>query len=131
MTKRKPLRRKLKRRAPAARTAWDTRPPAPRQSLADAWANVPYRMKWLIYHATATGAGWRFGWVDWSTGVAAWFAAGYWVSPSAFALYGLGICAIALYRQSRPWAWPVAWACSIPISSVVVGVLLYGTGYQP
>lgn len=105
--------------------------PAPRQSLADAWDNVPPRLRWLGYHATAAGAGWCLGWVGWGTDTAAWYAAGHWASPSGFVLYGLGACALALYRRSRTWAWPFAWAAAIPVSSVVVGVLLYGTGYQP
>lgn len=105
--------------------------PAPRKSLADAWDNTPPRLRWLAYHATAAGAGWSLGWVDWGTDTAAWYAAGHWTSTSAWVLYGLGACALALYRRARTWAWPFAWAATIPVSSVVVGVLLYGTGYQP
>jgi hypothetical protein len=122
-------RKRSKTSAPA--TPFDRQPSAPRQSLADAWGNVPPRLRWLIYHAAAAAAGWRLGWVDWGTDTAAWYAAGHWVSPSALVLYGLGVVALALYRRSRRWAWPVAWAAAIPVSSVVVGVLLYGTGYQP
>lgn len=105
--------------------------PAPRKSLADALDGTPPRLRWLAYHGTAAGAGWSFGWADWATDTAAWYAAGHWVTPSAFVLYGLGGCVLALYRRSRWWAWPFAWAAAIPVSSVVVGVLLYGTGYQP
>lgn len=99
--------------------------PAPRQSLLDAHANIPPRLRWLTYHATATGAGWWLGWVDWSTSTAAWYAAGHWTSTSAWVLYGLGGVLLALYRRSRAWAWPFAWAAAIPVSSIVVGVLLY------
>lgn len=130
----KSKKRKKKRRRPdaaAPRTAFDSQPQDSRQSLLDAYDRIPRRIRWLIYHATAAAAGWRFGWVDWSTDTAAWFAAGHWVSPSAFALYGLGGVLLAIYRHSRRWAWPVAWAAAIPVSSVVAGVLLYGTGYQP
>ena len=117
---------KQKRPAPGtARTAWDTQPVSPRQALIDAWARVPYRLKWLIQHATAAAAGWRLGWVQWSTNTAAWYADGHWTTPSAWVLYGLGLCAYALYRRTRGWAWPIAWATAIPVSSVVVGVLLY------
>lgn len=105
--------------------------PAPRKSLADAYTNTPPRLRWLAYHASAAGAGWWLGWVDWGTDTAAWYAAGHWVSPSGFVLYGLGACVLALYRRSRAWAWPFAWAAAAPVSSVVLGVLLYGTGYQP
>lgn len=103
----------------------------PRQSLLDAWDRTPHRVRWLAHHATAAFPGWWLGWVGWGTDTAAWYAAGHWVSPSGFVLYGLGGCLLALYRRSRAWAWPFAWAAAVPVSSVVVGVLLYGTGYQP
>ncbi|BBC35264.1 hypothetical protein SGFS_065580 [Streptomyces graminofaciens] len=106
-------------------------PDDPRQSLLDAWDRTPRRLKWLIFHATAAAPGWVIGWVDWATDTAAWYAAGHWTSSSAWVLYGLGGCALALYRRSRWWAWPFAWLAAVPVSSVVVGVLLYGTGYQP
>lgn len=98
---------------------------APRQSLLEATARIPRRIRWLIYHATAAGAGWWLGWVDWSTSTASWFAAGHWTAPSAWVLYGLGACVCGLYRRSRTWAWPAAWAAAVPVSSVVLGVLLY------
>ncbi|MBQ0827690.1 hypothetical protein [Streptomyces tagetis] len=107
-------------------------PPArrhtPPQSLLDAWAAIRPRSRWLIHHATAATAGWPLGLVDWGTNTAAWYAAGHWTTPSAWVLYGLGLCAISLYRRARTWPWPLAWAATIPISSVSVGLLLYGTG---
>ncbi|MCX5601596.1 hypothetical protein OOK29_25940 [Streptomyces phaeochromogenes] len=121
-------RKKPRRKRPTYRT---TKPKAPRQSLLDAWDRVPPRVRWLAYHASAAAVGWRIGWVDWSTDTAAWYAAGHWTSPSAIALYALAILTIALYRRSRHWAWPVAWCAAVPVSSVVVGVLLYGNGYHP
>lgn len=123
---------KRTRRAPTEpRTAWDSHPGDVRQSLLDAWARVPYRLVWLTQHGLAAGVGWRFGIVGWATDTAAWFAAGHWTSPSAFVLYALGGLAVALYRRTRRTVWPVACAAAIPVSSVVVGVLLYGTGYHP
>lgn len=98
---------------------------APRQSLAEATARIPRRLRWLAYHSTAAGAGWPLGWVDWSTSTAAWYAAGHWTTPTAWVLYGLGLCACGLYRRSRTWAWPAAWAAAVPVSSIVLGVLLY------
>jgi hypothetical protein len=98
---------------------------APRQSLLDAYANIRPRTRWLIHHATAAAAGWPIGLVDWGTTTAAWYAAGNWFAPSAWVLYGLGLCAISLYRRARTWAWPAAWAAAIPVSSTVLGVLLY------
>ncbi|MGW2938608.1 hypothetical protein ACWDA7_44155 [Streptomyces sp. NPDC001156] len=131
--RRKRQRGKNRRRTgPApARSAWDGHSTDPRQSLADAWYRVPYRLKWLAIHAAAAGVGWRIGLVQWATNTAAWFAAGHWAAPSAWVLYLLGVLAVALYRATRRQALLVALATAVPVSSVVVGVLLYGTGYQP
>lgn len=127
----KTVRKKPKRRDPATpRSAWDTSPPAPRQSLIDAWNRIPSRLKWLAFHATAAAAGWRIGWVNWSTDTAAWFAANHWTSGSAWVLYALGLAAVALYWRARTLIWPAAWCAAVPVSSVVVGILLYGTGYH-
>ncbi|MGW0015502.1 hypothetical protein ACWDVX_37860 [Streptomyces tendae] len=100
----------------------------PPQSLLDAWAGIRPRTRWLIHHATAAAAGWPIGLVDWGTDTAAWYADGHWTTPSAWVLYGLGAAAISLYRRARTWAWPIAWAAAIPVSSVSAGLLLYGTG---
>lgn len=100
----------------------------PPQSLLDAWAGIRPRTRWLIHHATAAAAGWPLGLVDWGTDTAAWYADGHWTTPSAWVLYGLGAAAISLYRRTRTWAWPIAWAAAIPVSSVSAGLLLYGTG---
>lgn len=126
----KPKKRRRKPPPGAPRTAWDTQRPSPRQSLLDAWDRTPYRLKWLALHTTAAAAGWRIGLVTWSTNTAAWYAGGHWTSSSAWVLYALGICAIALYRRARIWAWPVRLIASAPISSAAVGILLYGTGYH-
>lgn len=102
---------------------------SPRMSLLDAWDRTPRRIRWLAYHATAAAAGWRLGWVDWATDTAAWYADGHWAAPSAFVLYGIGAVALGLYRRSRTWAWAAAWAAAVPVSSIVAGIALYGTGY--
>lgn len=123
-------RRRPKRHAPdAPRSAWDNQAPDPRQSLLDAWAAVPYRLKWLYCHLAAAAAGWQLGLVTWATHTAAWYAAGHWTSGSAWVLYVLAGLLAALYRIASKWAWPVRLLASIPTASVVVGLLLYGTDY--
>ncbi|MFM9616830.1 hypothetical protein ACKI14_02570 [Streptomyces turgidiscabies] len=121
-------RRKAKRNQPtAARTAWDTDPHSPRQSLIEAWARTPYRLKWLAYHATAAYLGWSAGLVDYSTHVTAWIAATSPTGGQAFFWYGAATCTFLLYRRTRHHWWPVAWCAAIPVTSTVTGVLLYGT----
>lgn len=124
-------RKQAKRHHPTTpRSAWDSQPQDPRQSLLDAWDGIPYRLKWLAVHLTAAAVGWRIGLVTWSTNTAAWFAAGHWTSTSAWVLYVFAGLVAALYRMGRGWAWPFRLLASVPIASVVVGVLLYGTGYH-
>lgn len=127
---RKKKRKKAKKPKPGApRTAWDTRPQSPRQSLLDAWDQVPHRLKWLIYHLTAAYLGWSMGLVDWCTSVTAWISTGRSADPQAIFLYAVGAGAFILHRRTRGWWWPVAWIAAVPASSLVVGVLLYGNGW--
>jgi hypothetical protein len=110
-----------------ARTAWDSRPPSPRQSLAEAYDRIPYRLKWLAYHASAAYLGWTVGLVDWVTYVTAWIAATGLGGFQAALWYGAAAGTFLLYHQTRGRWRPVAWLAAVPASSVVVGVLLYGT----
>lgn len=112
------------------RSAWDTQPPAPRQSLVEAWDRVPYRLKWLAYHASAAYLGWMVGIVGWVTYVTAWIAATGLVGPQAIFWYAVGAAALLLHHATRRRWRPVAWLAAVPASSVVVGVLLYGVGYH-
>lgn len=123
-------RRRRKRKKPKPGqpyTPWDARPVSPRQSLLDAWAATPYRLKWLAYHAAAAYLGWSVGLVDWATYVTAWLAADGFVGVQAFFWYGAAACTFLLYRRTRGAWLPVAWLAAVPATSTVVGVLLYGT----
>ncbi|MFH9823031.1 hypothetical protein [Streptomyces bobili] len=124
--KRKP--KKRKRPKPGTpRAAFDDRPPSPRQSLADAWDRVPYRLKWLTYHATAAYLGWTIGLVNWATYVTAWIAHTSPVGGQALFWYATAGGTVLLYRRTRGWWLPAAWLAAVPVTSTVVGVLLYGT----
>ncbi|MDH6226229.1 hypothetical protein [Streptomyces sp. MJP52] len=104
------------------------RRPATRQSLTDAYARIPARIRWLAYHSSAAAAGWHLGWVQWSTDATAWITATGWTHPHSLALYALGGGAVALYRRLSRSLAVVAWAAAIPVSSATAGLLLYGTG---
>lgn len=105
-------------------TPWDSRPQDPRQSLIEAYDRVPYRLKWLAYHASAAYLGWSAGLVDYATYVTAWIAAtGF--GPQAWFWCGVGAATFLLYRRTRGLWWPVAWCAAVPATSTVVGVLLY------
>jgi hypothetical protein len=123
---RKPGKKKQRKPKPGApRAAFDGRPPAPRQSLADAWDRVPYRLKWLAYHASAAYLGWSVGLVDWATYVTAWIAQTGLVGPQALFWYSAAGATVLVYRRTRGWWTPAAWLAAVPVTSTVVGVLLY------
>lgn len=121
-------RKRPKRHDPnVPRTAWDTEVPNPRQSLLDAWAAVPYRLKWLGYHLAAAYLGWMVGLVGWATYVTTWIATTGPVGFQAFLWYAAAAATFLLHRRTRSWWRPVAFLAAVPASSTVVGVLLYGT----
>jgi hypothetical protein len=109
----------------APRAAFDGRPPAPRQSLAEAWDRVPYRLRWLAYHASAAYLGWSTGLVGWATYVTAWIAQTGLVGPQALFWYAAAGGTVLVYRRTRGWWRPAAWLAAVPVTSTVVGVLLY------
>jgi len=120
--------KKRKKAKPGApRAGADTRPALSRQSLADAWDAIPPRLKWLAYHASAAYLGWSMGLVDWSTYVTGWIAATGLADPQAFFWYVAAAGTVLVYRRTRTWWLPAAWLAAVPVTSTVVGVLLYGT----
>lgn len=120
-----PKKKRKKPKPGAPRAAVDARPQSPRQSLADALDRVPYRLKWLAYHASAAYLGWSMGLVGWSTYVTAWIADNGATGPQAFVWYAAAGATVLLYRRTRHWWRPVAWLAAVPVTSTVVGVLLY------
>ncbi|MEU0207370.1 hypothetical protein [Streptomyces canus] len=124
----KKRRKKRKRPGPdTPRSAFDTRPTSSRQSLLDAWDAIPYRLKWLAYHAAAGYLGWAIGLVDWATYVTSWIADGRFANPQAIFWYLVGAATFLLHHMTRGRWWPVSWLAAVPATSTVVGVLLYGT----
>ena len=121
----KPRKKRPKKpKAGAPRTAWDTRPQSPRQSLLDAYDAVPYRLRWLAYHLTAAYMGWSMGLADYATHVTAWIAdTGF--GPQAWFWCAVGAATLLLHRRTRGLWWPIAWCAAVPAASTVVGVLLY------
>jgi hypothetical protein len=127
----KKRRKKRKRPGPdTPRSAFDGREQSPRQSLLDAWGAVPYRLKWLAYHAAAGYLGWTVGLVDWVTYVTNWIADGRLTHPQAIFWYLAGVATLLLHHATRGRWWPVAWLAAVPATSTVAGVLLYGTPHS-
>lgn len=112
------------------RGAFDSHPEDPKQSLVEAYARIPSKIRWLVYHGTAAAAGYRIGWVDFSTDTTAWIARHGLTHPQALFWYCFALGCALLYRRFSPAYLVFGWACTIPIASVVVGALLYGNGYH-
>lgn len=121
-------RKRPKRHTPdTPRSAWDNEASDPRQSLLDAWAAIPYRLKWLAYHLAAAYLGWMVGLVGWVTYVTVWIVTTGLIGFQAAFWYVTAAAAFLMHRRTRSWWWPVAFLAAVPASSTVVGVLLYGT----
>jgi hypothetical protein len=124
----KPSKRKKRKIRPGPdtpHTPWDTRPEDPRQSLAEAFDRIPYRLKWLTYHATAAYLGWTAGLVGYATYVTAWIADTGLIGVQAAFWYVVAGSTVLLYRRTRARWWPIAWLAAVPAASTVAGVLLY------
>jgi hypothetical protein len=91
---------------------------------------VPPRIRWLLVHTSAAAAGAWFGWVQFSTRTAAWIGEHGWHNAHSWVWAGIGVgfeCLRANYSRHRL---VIRWLTAIPISSIVLGTLLYGTGWQ-
>ncbi|WP_128381250.1 hypothetical protein [Streptomyces cavernae] len=104
--------------------------PAPRMSLIDAYTNVPRRIRWLALHGSAAAVGYKLGWVQFSTRTAAWIADNGWLNISSAFWAGCGISCELLRRRMRNRHLTIRWLAAVPISSIITGTLLYGTGWQ-
>ena len=121
-------------RTPAARPAQVTgapiAAPAPRMSLLDAAANVPPRVRWLALHLSAAAVGYDIGIVQFSTRFAAWIADNGLLNVTGVTWCCCGVAAEFLRHRFARYRLPIRWVAAIPISSIVIGTLLYGQGWQ-
>lgn len=107
----------------------DTR--SPRAALADQLGNMPTRYRWPLYHLGAAAAGETLAltpWVD--TGLVSYARDGAHIVAetgwlTTWPWWGTALAAAGLYTWSRHKHWLIAWPCTIPIASAVIGALLY------
>ncbi|MGW0795163.1 hypothetical protein [Streptomyces sp. NPDC002692] len=104
--------------------------PQPRSSLLDAYDRIPPRIRWLVLHTSAAAAGYRIGWVDYSTRTAAWIAENGRLNQSALFWYGCAFGCALLHRRARGSHLILRWAAAVPIASIAAGTALYGTGWS-
>ncbi|MET9321945.1 hypothetical protein ABZX75_17385 [Streptomyces sp. NPDC003038] len=101
----------------------------PKKSLLDAWAARDRKTRHLLYNGTALGIGWYLGVPQWFTAEVAYLDATYdsWTDFYVCIWYGVAVAIWALDHRTRNWLPPFALATRIPLVSMIVGVLLYGT----
>lgn len=104
---------------------------SPRAALADRIGAMPTRYRWPLYHLGAAAAGEALGYTPlFGTGLVSYSLQGArhvaefgWLTTWSW--WGTALAAAGLYSWSRRKHWLIAWPCTIPIASAVVGALLY------
>lgn len=132
---------------PTARRRWDPRGsgkkaylrpaygarPAPRQSLIEWWAGISAPSRWLLYNGTALGIGFTLGVPQFFTRETAFLVAHHhsWTDLYVCFWYGVAVLAVVIDRKTRTWLPPFALAGRVPLISLLIGALLYGTPTLP
>lgn len=127
------LRERWRRRGSAARiyqrpTYCDNKP-APKQSLIQWWLGLDAPTRWLLYNGTALGAGFYLGVPQFCKAETAYLVDTYgsWTDWHVVIWYGVALAIWALDHRTRGWFPPFALAARVPLVSMVIGTLLYGS----
>lgn len=103
--------------------------PSPKTSLIEAWGGMTPKTRHLLYNGAALGAGFYIGVPQFFTAQVAYLVATYdsWTDFYVAIWYG-AIAGIWVFdHRTRNWFPPFALAARIPLVSMIVGALLYGT----
>lgn len=104
---------------------------SPRAALADLIGAMPTRYRWPLYHLGAAAAGEALALTPWiDTGLVSYARDGASIVAElgwsdTWNWWGTVIAAAVLYAWSRYKHWAIAWPCTIPLASAVIGALLY------
>ncbi|MFZ3595091.1 hypothetical protein [Streptomyces sp. BH104] len=111
------------------RPAYRDSKPAPRQSLIQWWLNMDAPSRWLLYNGVALGIGFQIGVPQFFKAETAYLAVTYgsWTAWPVFLWYGLALAIWVIDHRTRGWFPLFALAGRIPLISMVVGCLLYGS----
>ncbi|MFC8886584.1 hypothetical protein [Streptomyces cinereoruber] len=103
--------------------------PTPKLSLVQIWGQTSPKTRHLLYNGTALGIGAWFGVPQWFTAEVAYLDATYdsWTEPYVCLWYGIAVGIWAIDHRTGRWLPPFALIGRIPLVSMIVGVLLYGT----
>ncbi|MFI9026352.1 hypothetical protein [Streptomyces sp. NPDC053560] len=115
------------------RPTYYDRKPAPKQALIEWWLHLPGRHRWLLYNGVALGAGFALGVPQFFTAETAFLVDTYdsWTAPYVLLWYGIALGIWAWDSRTRGWFPLFAITARIPLISMVIGVLLYGTPDLP
>lgn len=107
--------------------------PEAKQSLMGWWTGRSAQSRWLLYNGTALAAGFALGVPQFFTAEVAYLDATYdsWTDFYVCVWYGVAVGIWAFDYRTRNWLPPFALACRIPLVSMVVGALLYGSPVTP
>ncbi|MEV6565907.1 hypothetical protein [Streptomyces kronopolitis] len=127
------LRDRWRGRGSAARiyqrpTYYDNKP-APKQSLIQWWLGLDAPTRWLAYNGTALGAGFYLGVPQFFQAETAYLVHTYgsWTDWHVCIWYGVAAGVWAGDHRMRGWLPPFALAARVPVVSMVIGCLLYGS----
>ncbi|WP_433856707.1 hypothetical protein [Streptomyces kronopolitis] len=103
--------------------------PAPKQSLIQWYVGMDTPTRWLLYNGAALGIGFYFGIPQFFTSETAYLVHTYgsWTDWHVFLWYGVAVAIWSLDHRTRSWFPLFALAGRIPLISMVVGSLLYGS----
>ncbi|MDN3056887.1 hypothetical protein PH213_20495 [Streptomyces sp. SRF1] len=109
-------------------TYWDTKP-APRQNLIGWWLGLSAPTRWLVYNGTALGVGAYLGVPQFFTAETAYLVHTYgsWSDWHVCIWYGVAMGVWAIDARTRGWFPLFALGARVPLVSMVVGCLLYGS----
>ncbi|RPK58103.1 hypothetical protein EES44_24535 [Streptomyces sp. ADI96-15] len=102
---------------------------AQKKALIEAFTGLSPKAKHLLYNGTALGAGFWIGVPQFFTDEVAYLAATYdsWTEFYVVIWYGVALAIALLDFRTRGWFPLFAWTARIPLVSMIIGVLLYGT----
>ncbi|WP_434593364.1 hypothetical protein [Streptomyces sp. A5-4] len=107
--------------------------PAPKQSLVGWWTGRSTQSRWLLYNGAALAGGFALGVPQFFTAEVAYLDATYdsWTEFYVVIWYGVALGIWMWDYRTRRWLPPFALVARIPLISMIVGSLLYGTPSLP
>ncbi|MFC8463393.1 hypothetical protein [Streptomyces sp. NPDC057250] len=100
-----------------------------KKSLLDVWNGRSQKSRHLLYNGAALAGGWYLGVPQFFTEEVAYLVATYdsWTHPYVCVWYGVAVGVWVLDYRTRNWFPAFAVVTRVPLISMIVGVLLYGT----